>query len=224
MLSCWSRKAKSRPTFIKIIEILLNHVDPKPFLAVSFYSKSKSEQNSASAVDASARDTLLPQEQSTGDDESDYNSDDSDEQLSKDDINVQFFPLSAIQIYDENGENQTDKKQCVGDDDGAQGEEKDTYELQREHHSDKISMLSGLHPMDNNNVSSENLSESNRQSKSVSVSSTSSSTTAASVHKAANFDQTNELMGFDRFDMINTRKEANNHNVINGHLINTSMV
>lgn len=48
MVMCWKRKEKNRPTFIKIIKFLLDYNDQKAFLAVSFYKPSSSNEETNS--------------------------------------------------------------------------------------------------------------------------------------------------------------------------------
>lgn len=103
MENTWQKKPKARPTFLKIVEMLLEHVDKKPFLYLSYYNQRKNDASAPADTEVAIEgddeekegDSLIPLKPMvtpTGG-HSDNDSSSAD-QLCEEDMNVQFFPLS----------------------------------------------------------------------------------------------------------------------------------
>lgn len=88
MRLCWRKKPKSRPSFGKIIEILLEHVNRKAFLSVCFYNPCQEDK-----IDHK-NELLMPLNVNGNDTE--LSEDDTDHQLAEEDKNFNFFPSNGI--------------------------------------------------------------------------------------------------------------------------------
>lgn len=178
MRLCWRKKPKSRPSFGKIIEILLEHVDKRAFLSVCFYNPCQEEK-----IDN--KNELMPLNVNGNDTE--FSEDDTDHQLAEDDKKFYFFPLNGIAKF---------KNEKYVDDDN---EEMATGE------NDNFLTYDGTstsYPMDA--LPSSTLNESN-------------------------IDKNKSYFDSKNSPTIKGRPSAplndlKNRNVINGHLIDTSMV
>jgi len=246
MEKTWEKKPKSRPTFLKIVEMLLEHIDKKPFLYLSYYNRWKNETNAAADVEVAIEDddegndeSLIPLKAlSNNTDESDSDTDSnggsSAGQLSDEDMNFNFFPLSrnvasAVKLFNEDGEEPADNEREQGN-----REEADDSRQTKEP-ADKSVSLIRLNELQNNgpdkrppsNLLNNNLSASLANSESLSSSSTSNVNVEGSTPNATEPVMKPVFGDFDASKLAQSKETAMNapsRNLINGHLINTSMV
>ncbi|KAF7492360.1 Insulin receptor [Sarcoptes scabiei] len=106
MLICWNKKPKARPTFTRIIEILLDYVDRKSFMKVCFYDPKRcdnADDNSVSDENQAIKDdSLRPLKSSNNINDNASDSEDVssvNDQLTDEDMNVRFFPLGGRLFY-----------------------------------------------------------------------------------------------------------------------------
>ena len=210
MVHSWDRKPKARPTFLKIVEMLLDHIDKKPFLYLSFYNRWKNEQNSEKSIEENADEALVPLKQLTttlvSNDE--YSDIDSNGQICEEDMNVQFFPLSRPVANGINQQIETD----VADVDVT------SDQIKHDHTKDEYLFYGPT------NINNENFCLMNNNLSTSLANSESSSSSNVDIEPA----NKESIISFVEYDSkkISQPNESNinNRNLINGHLINTSMV
>lgn len=206
--------------------MLLDRIDKKPFLYLSFYNRWKNEHPSQGAEKGVAErdDSLIPLKPlsaASDSDEEDSTSESSNGQLCEEDMNVNFFPLSRPGrelIFDE------DTKPEQATDDATEVTTSQAMPPQDSSNQQSGSSLQINEPSShsvNFNLLNNNLSASLANSES-------SSASNVNLEAGTNKDPIINFAGFDTAKLTQSKDSSlnvvPNRNLINGHLINTSMV
>lgn len=218
MVLAWERKPKSRPHFLKIIEILLEHIDKKSFLQVSYYNQWKNDRsnfNEPYSDDKKNDDPSTPLNES---DDSDSHS--NGDQLDDEDINVKYFPSCIVP-----NENNIYSQDIVGGD----MNKNQTLDSNKSNSSSCMMQLQKITDSQNHNLEGSSILNNNLSASLANSESLSSSTSNFNLDTNTNHDTMLNFTDYDAKVGTNQSNESKmkvqaNRNLINGHLINTSMV